>query len=163
MNRVTFQPGDQILFEGGATFDGNLKFDSQDMGLITVGSYGNGPATIDAGNSTGITVTDAGHFTIANLNVVGEGFTTNKGDGIRFTSDLPGVAQAGITVSNVAVSGFGKVGIDFIGTNGSRDFTNVAVTYSSADDNGNGGGDNGNDGGRCGHGDWNGGGGGGGN
>jgi hypothetical protein len=139
VNQVRFRPGDQILFQGGATFAGNLTFDSQDIGPITIGSYGNGRATIDAGTQTGILVTDAGHFTIANLDLVGAGFATNVGDGIRFTSDLPGVTQAGITVSDVSVSGFGQVGVDFLGSNGSRDFTNVSVTFVTANDNGNGG------------------------
>jgi hypothetical protein len=139
VNSVEFQPGDQILFEGGATFNENLAFDSQDMGPITVGSYGNGPATIDAGNKAGISVSDASHFTIADLDLVGSGFATNVGNGISFTSDLPGVAQSGITVSNVSVSGFGQTGVNFLGSNGSRDFDNVSVEYVSADDNGDGG------------------------
>jgi hypothetical protein len=71
--------------------------------------------------------------------LVGSGYATNGGDGISFTSDLPGVAQTGITVSNVAVSGFGQVGVNFLGSNGSRDFANVSVTFVSAGDNGNGG------------------------
>ncbi|HEV3301254.1 MAG TPA: right-handed parallel beta-helix repeat-containing protein [Planctomycetaceae bacterium] len=139
VNSVEFRTGDRILFEGGATFIGNLAFDSQDIGPITVGSYGTGPATIDAGNQTGISVYDAGLFTIADLNLVGSGFATNAGDGISFTSDLPGVAQIGITVSNVSVSGFGQTGVNFLGSNGSRDFANVSVTFVTANDNGNGG------------------------
>jgi hypothetical protein len=139
VDSVEFRPGDQILFEGGATFSGNLVFDSQDIGPITVGSYGNGPATIDAGKLTGISVSDASHFTIADLDLVGSGYATNLGDGISFTSDLPGVAQSGLTVSNVVVSGFGQVGVNFLGSNGSRDFDNVSVTFVSADNNGNGG------------------------
>lgn len=139
VNSVGFRPGDKILFEGGATFKGNLVFDSQDIGPITVGSYGNRPAIILAGNQTGISVSDAGHFTIADLQVIGSGYATNRGDGIRFTSDLPGVAQSGISVDSVVVSGFGQVGIDFLGSNGSRDFENVSVTFASANDNGNGG------------------------
>jgi hypothetical protein len=139
VDQVTFQPGDQILFQGGATFVGNLAFDSRDVGPITVGSYGNGRATLDAGDQTGILVTDAGRFTIADLNLVGSGFTTNVGNGISFTSDLPGVAETGITVSNVSVSGFGQIGVSFLGTDGSRDFSNVSVTYATADNNGAGG------------------------
>jgi hypothetical protein len=139
VDQVEFRPGDQVLFQGGATFVGNLTFDSQDVGPITVGSYGVGQATIDAGDQTGILVTDTGRITIANLRLVGSGFTTNVGDGISFVSDLPGVAQTGITVSNVSVSGFGQIGVSFLGTNGSRDFSNVSVTFVTADDNGAGG------------------------
>jgi hypothetical protein len=139
VNSVEFRAGDQILLEGSDTFNGNLVFDSQDIGPITIGSYGNGRATIDAGNQAGISVSDAGHFTIADLNLVGSGFTTNMGNGISFTSDLPGVAESDITVSNVAVSGFGQTGVNFLGSNGSRDFDNVSVSFVTANNNGNGG------------------------
>ena len=57
VNQATFQAGDQILFQGGANFSGNLAFNSQDAGTaaspVTVGSYGTGSATINAGTGTG--------------------------------------------------------------------------------------------------------------
>jgi hypothetical protein len=143
VNRESFRPGDQVLFQGGATFAGNLTFDAGDVGSstapITVGSYGRGTAKIKAGNGTGITVTDASNVTITNLKVVGSGYATNGGDGIRFTSDLPGVTVTGSAVSNVDVSGFGHAGIHFLGANGSGDFRGVSVTYASTHDNGDGG------------------------
>ncbi len=139
VNSVEFQPDDQILFEGGSTFDGNLAFNSQDIGPITVGSYGNGAANIDAGKGTAISVADSSHFTIADLDLFGSGFATNTGDGIEFTSDLPGVAQSGLSVSNVSATGFGQTGVNFLGSNGSRDFQNVSVTFVTANNNGNGG------------------------
>ena len=139
VNSVEFRGGDRILFEGGDTFDGNLAFDSQDIGPITVASYGNGPATIDAGNGSGILVSDASNFAIADLNLVGSGYATNQDDGIHFSSDLPGVAQTNLSVSNVSVEGFGQSGVNFLGSNGSRDFDNVSVRYVTSDNNGNGG------------------------
>jgi hypothetical protein len=143
VNQVIFRPGDQILFQGGATFAGNLAFDTQDIGLarahITLGSFGNGPATIAAGTGAGIAINNASFFTIANLEVVGSGFLTNQSDGIRFSSDIPGRALFGFVVDHVDVSGFGQVGIDFLGSNNSRDFAHISVTDSSANDNGNGG------------------------
>jgi Right handed beta helix region len=139
VNSVEFRAGDRILFEGGNTFSGNLVLDSQDIGPITVGSYGNGPATINAGKGTGILVSDTSHITIADLDLFGSGFATNTGDGIDFTSDLPGVAQTGLSVSDVSVSGFGQTGVNFLGSNGSRDFQNVSVTFVTANNNGNGG------------------------
>jgi hypothetical protein len=143
VNGVEFRPGDQVLFQGGATFAGNLTFDSADYGTaaapITVGSYGSGPATIVAGTGTGIAVADASNFTISNLNFVGSGHASNGGDGLRFTSDLPGMSVTGISVSNVDVSSFGQVGIHFAGANASGDFRGVSVTYCNTHDNGNGG------------------------
>jgi hypothetical protein len=143
VNRESFRPGDRILFQGGATFAGNLAFDLGSEGSaaapITVGSYDRGQATIEAGKGTGIAVTDASYFTIANLNVVGSGYASNGGDGIRFTSDLPDVTVKGATVRNDDVSGFGHVGIQFVGTNGSDDFRGISVSYSATHDNGDGG------------------------
>jgi hypothetical protein len=142
VNGVNFRPGDQVLFQGGATFAGHLAFDAADYGTaaaITVGSYGTGLATIAAGAGTGIAVADASNFTITNLTVVGSGYATNGGDGLRFTSDLPGMTVTGITVSNVDVHGFGQVGIHFAGSNGSGDFRSVSVSSCATHDNGNGG------------------------
>lgn len=143
VNRVNFRPGDQILFQGGATFPGHLAFDSQDLGTVAapimVGSYGTDPATIDAGNDTGISVVDAAHFTITNLRVVGSGYATNGGDGIDFTVDLPGVTLAGISINDVDVGGFGQVGIHITGVNSTGDYHDIAVTYASTHDNGYGG------------------------
>jgi parallel beta helix pectate lyase-like protein len=139
VDSVEFRPGDQILFQGGDTFAGDLTFDSQNLGPITISSYGAGTATIDAGTLTGISITNAGQFTITNLDLVGAGYATNLGDGMLITNDMPGVAQTGFTITNVVVSGFGRAGIYFHGVNGSRDFSNVSVTYVSAHDNGDGG------------------------
>ncbi len=143
VNHVNFRPGDRILFQGGSTFDGNLSFDSQDMGNasapITVSSYGTGVATIGAGMGSGISVYDAPNFRINNLVIAGSGYASNAGDGINFTNDLPGVAVNGITVANVDVSGFGHVGIHFVGTNGSGDFAGVSITHAAIHDNGYGG------------------------
>jgi hypothetical protein len=143
VNHVYFRPGDQVLFQGGATFDGNLSFGTQDIGLardpITIGSYGYGMATIAAGQGTGIAITNTSYFTIENLNVAGSGFLTNKSDGIRVTNDISGRAIFGFDIHDVDVSGFGHVGIDFVGLNGSADFAHISVTDSSAHDNGDGG------------------------
>jgi hypothetical protein len=138
VNKVNFQPGDRILFQGGASFAGNLSFDSGDLSMaaapITVGSYGTGRATIDAGAGTGISVADARDFRVLGLTIVGSGYSSNTGDGIRFVNDSAVAALDGFSVSNVDVSGFGHVGIHFVGLE-----DNVSVTYSSTHDNGEGG------------------------
>jgi hypothetical protein len=143
VNRVNFRPGDRLLFEGGATFSGNLSFDSQDRGTpadpVTVGSYGAGLATIDAGGGTGVSVADASDFTVADLRVLGSGFTANRGDGVNFTVDLPGVTLTGVTVTGVDVSGFGQVGVHVTGVNATGGYHGVTVTDSATHDNGYGG------------------------
>jgi hypothetical protein len=142
VNQATFQAGDQILFQGGANFSGNLAFNSQDAGTaaspVTVGSYGSGRATISAGTGTGISVYDTQGFTIQDLVIVGSGYSTNGGDGINFTDDKPGLNLAGITVNNVDVSGFGQVGIHFMATSGGS-YNGISISNCSTHDNGYGG------------------------
>jgi Right handed beta helix region len=142
VNLESFRPGDRILFLGGATFAGNLSLNLGTQGRagdpITVSSFGCGTATIDAGTNTGIAVTDASYVTITDLNVVGSGYN-NTGNGIQFTSDLPGVTVQKSSVRHVNANGFGHNGILFIGMNGSDDFRGISVSYSSTDDNGDGG------------------------
>jgi hypothetical protein len=145
INRVDqahFQAGDQILFQGGATFNGNLTLSKQDAGTavspITISSYGTGQATINAGTGTGIAVTDTQGITISNLVVVGSGYSTNPGNGIYFINNQSGVTLAGINVYNVEVSGFGHVGIHFVASNGGN-FSGISVTDSVSHDNGYGG------------------------
>jgi hypothetical protein len=143
VNRESFRPGDRILFLGGATFAGNLILGLGSQGSpadpITVGSYGGGPATIRAGTGTAIAVTDASYVTVTDLNVFGTGFNSNSGNGVLFTSDLPGVTVSGSTVSGVTASGFGHNGLFFVGANGSNDFRGISVTDSTTNNNGDGG------------------------
>src|SRR5687767_12466154 len=58
VNAFSFSAGDAVLFAGGSTFTGTVRFDAGDAGSppapITVGSYGGGRATIAAGNADGL-------------------------------------------------------------------------------------------------------------
>lgn len=141
INHINFQAGDQILFQGGATFNGDLLFNRQDAGTatapITIGSYGTGSATIKAGAGTGISLLNTQGFTIANLSIVGNGYATNTGDGINITNSRPGLTQAGIAINNVDVSGFGQVGIHVVSTKGV--YSGISITYAATHDNGYGG------------------------
>jgi Right handed beta helix region/Domain of unknown function (DUF4214) len=141
VNQATFQAGDQILFQGGANFSGNLAFNSQDAGTaaspVTVGSYGTGSATINAGTGTGISILNTQGIAITNLVIAGSGYSTNTGDGINITDNQPSTTLAGITVNQVAVSGFGHVGLHLVGTDGL--ISGVSITYASVHDNGYGG------------------------
>src|SRR5438552_8348260 len=134
VNQANFQGGDQILFEGGGNFKGNLAFSSP----VTVGSYGSGRATISAGAGTGITVYDTQGVTIQDLAIVGSGYSSNSGDGIKFTNDKPGLTLAGIAVNNVDVSGFGQVGIHVVATGGGS-YSGISITNCGTHDNGYGG------------------------
>jgi hypothetical protein len=144
VNAITFHPGDKILFQGGAAFAGNLKFTSADAGTaanpVLVSSYGSGRATIKAGSGNGITVLDAGGFTISQLNVVGPGLAAGTGNsggiGISFLNDSTTVTHLPHAyIDHVDVGGFGLCGMGIGGTRAGAGFTDVRITYSSAHDN----------------------------
>ncbi|MFN7139847.1 MAG: hypothetical protein ACK4UN_10960, partial [Limisphaerales bacterium] len=94
VNTIAFQPGDSILFAGGETFSGNVYFDSEDRGTsqnpITVGSFGIGRATINAGMEAGFYAYNTAGVVIRDLNFVGAGPRQNTKNGITFLTDLPG-------------------------------------------------------------------------
>jgi hypothetical protein len=149
-NLASFQPGDSILLQGGATFDGSLILGTQDVGTpgapLRVGSYGTGRATINAGTQSGIVVYDTQNIAITNLNIVGSGFQTNWGNGITFYNDL-GAMLSNFQVDQVDASGFGAPdgsllwgwGVAVAGTFNGSDFQNISITNTAAHDNGQGG------------------------
>ena len=123
-----FAPGDQILFESGQTFAGNLDLESPDqvmnMGTpdapITIGSYDPNdlanplpaPAPIDAGDGFGIRVYNAAGYHITDLTIQG-GWSPataagNAGDGIVFDGNLgTDIILHYVHIDHVVVSGFG--------------------------------------------------------
>lgn len=142
VNATTFSPGDRILFEGGQSFSGNLEFFNESgtpAQPITVASYGNGRATILAGNGNGITVYNRTGFVLRDLVIAGSGGATNTGRGVSFYTDLPGNARlTHIRLENLEVHGFRNGGIEFGAwpTDGSRTgYTDVRVTRCIARDN----------------------------
>ena len=110
VNNIDFEPGNQILFEGGRTFNGTVVFDSNDHGItgneVFIGSFGTGRATINAQNGSGLIVYDCNNVRIKNLNFIGSGRDEdNTGNGITFSycSD--------IIIDSVEVSGFQHSGL----------------------------------------------------
>jgi hypothetical protein len=107
-NRHTFRPGDRLLFAGGKTFAGSLVLGAEDAG-VTVGSYGEGRATIEAGAGTAVLVQDAAGVEVRDLVCVGEGRARNHGCGVAFVNTLPGhVRLKGARVRRVEARGFGR-------------------------------------------------------
>jgi hypothetical protein len=110
-------PGDQVWFEGGKTFVGNIEIDQADgndpMRPILFKSYGNGRATIQT-NSTlkcGFKATNTQGVVIDNLQFKGPGNGTVKDmDGVQFYSTLPAGYLSAIQLKNLEVSGFGFCG-----------------------------------------------------
>src|ERR671930_1106259 len=98
--------------------------DSTDVGTparpITISSYGNGRATIYAGDGTGILILNAAGFVIRELFIIGSGSTTNTGDGIFFFTDLPGdVKLPFIRIDHFDAARFGGYGIPICSHKGS--------------------------------------------
>lgn len=118
VNATSIRPGDAVLFEGGKSFEGNLRFDSNDgnggANAVTVSSYGSGRATILAGNGNGIDVYNTAGFKISNLIVAGNASTGVKNSGIQFYTDLDGDIKFDFAeIKNVEVYGFRDFGIVF--------------------------------------------------
>lgn len=110
VNRMDFEPGDRILFEGGQTFNGSIRFKLSDSGTpenqIELGSFGNGRAVIDAQTGTGLSATDCEYVIINNLNFTGIGRKDgNTGNGLSFSY------CSNIIVDSVEVSGFQHSGL----------------------------------------------------
>ena len=134
VNSMSIKPGDAVLFEGGKSFPGTLKFDSNDANggataPVTVSSYGTGRATILAGEGHGIDIYNTAGFKISNLIV--QGTPGEKNTGIQFYTDLSGDVKLDFAeITNVEVHGFKEYGILFGSWNGSVNntgYTNVLV------------------------------------
>src|SRR5688572_2441541 len=121
VNAVDFNPGDAVLFEGGATFSGTVRFGPEDAGTaaapVFVGSYGaGGRATIHGGDTDAIRADNAAGFEIADLRLVGSGVRNTALDtspaGINFSTNLPGnVKLQYLRVHDVEATGFWEAGI----------------------------------------------------
>ncbi|MHA6279529.1 hypothetical protein ACXYMT_05045 [Salinimicrobium sp. CAU 1759] len=136
INNMIIKPGDAVLFEGGKSFPGTLKFDSNDgnggaEAPVTVSSYGTGRATILAGNGHGIDIYNTAGFRIDNVIIAGNASTGIKNSGIQFYTDLGGDVKLDFAeVTNVEVHGFRDFGIVFGSWNGTVNntgYTNVLV------------------------------------
>ncbi|KON28672.1 hypothetical protein AC481_00880 [miscellaneous Crenarchaeota group archaeon SMTZ-80] len=148
INEMSFGPGDHILFHGGETFEGTLRFDEADLGSplnpIVISTYGKRRATIDAGGSSGIILSNTAGFEIKNLIVKGNwkanSQTGNEGTGIHVYTDYSNeVKRRYIRIDNVEVKGYKHVGISIDAMNGDEiqnGFEDVQITNCIVHDNG---------------------------
>ncbi len=140
INSSVFYPGDSILFEGGASFGGNIFFSALSRGTaenpIVVSSFGNGRAIINSGASFGIKAYNTAGFRIERLKLEGAGRAENKASGIEFYMDLAGTRLPYISIDSVEVSGFHDVGISIGSWKGSSGFDDISITHSTIHDNG---------------------------
>lgn len=126
---------------GGAGTSDSVKARQDDAkaGLITLGSYGRGRATIAAGVGTGILIQNAGGWRVTNLELRGSGRETNTSSGLIFRNTRPGDARFGrLRVDNIETSGFGQHGILVEGAASDKSqsgYRDVRITRCTAHDN----------------------------
>jgi hypothetical protein len=116
INAMNIAPGSTILFQGGQTFQGSIYFNNLDANdvanKVVLSSYGTGKAIINSGAAAGFYAYNTKGFTLSDLIFTGAGMSSNNTDGIMLYTDLPGnVKLEGITIKNVDVHNYGKVGI----------------------------------------------------
>ncbi len=145
VNATQLLPGDSVWFQANHTFIGNLRLtevkqrQTDEARIVTIGSYGLGKATIDAGFGTGFVAKNRGGVHLVNLNFVGAGASKNTGSGISFINTLPeGTKLSDIRIHRVDVSGFKHAGVNFTAQptdNSSSGFHNVRITNTTSHDN----------------------------
>lgn len=132
-SEFSFRPGDRLLLRGGAVFPGSLEFDATDslsgQRVLTVGSFGSGPATITATGGPAVYVHDTAGIEIHDLILVGE--ADRDSDGLTVFNETDRRLE-GVTISRVEVSGF-KNGISVGGT--ASGFRDVRISQSAVHDN----------------------------
>lgn len=136
LSTINFKPGDKVLLEGGQIFSGSILIDANDAGTaanpVTISSYGNGKAIINATNCTGIYSSNTGGTHISNLIIKGDG---SDHDGIdvfinQTTADIESIA-----IDSIEVYGFGGRGC-FIGAYSTdKGINHLSVQNSSFHDN----------------------------
>jgi len=109
-----YQPGDRLLLQSGAEYNGTLTLKIAGGGdprrPVEVTSDGDRPATIVAGDGDAVFCTDSG-LVIRNLRLKGPG-GGNRACGVRIFNGKPGGdKRSGIRISGLEVSGFGRAGI----------------------------------------------------
>lgn len=146
VNATQLLRGDSVWFKANQTFVGNLRLakvkqrQTDEACVVTIGSYGVGRATIDAGSGAGFIAKNRGGVHLVNLNFVGAGVSKNTGSGISFINTLPRSTKlSDIRIHQVDVSGFKHAGVNFIAQpidNSWSGFRNVRITNTTSHDNG---------------------------
>jgi hypothetical protein len=109
-----YLPGDRILLLGGESFEGGLVLGEPTLSdperPITIGSWGDGRATIRAGKGDAVRVANLGGVEIRDLIVVGDG-ESNEGRGIFVLNERGRERLEHVRVEDVDASGFRWAGI----------------------------------------------------
>jgi hypothetical protein len=116
INKVNSTPlsvGDEVYFQGGQTFQGNLELSNIYGGSVQriyISSYGTGNATIRATTGNAIDLNNSVYVVLAYINVQGPGWNLGA-----LNDDSRGVNFSGATshcvIDHVSVTGFHTAGI----------------------------------------------------
>jgi len=101
VNRLTFEPGDKVLFKSGGRWEGplNLKGSGTERNPIQVGRYGKGKAPLIAGEgkkSSAVLLENGSNWVIENLevtNTIPGGKRRNKMRGVHVEASAGGVFE----------------------------------------------------------------------
>ncbi|GGN22497.1 LamG-like jellyroll fold domain-containing protein [Streptomyces fuscichromogenes] len=104
VNSTTFTAGDQILFQAGGSWSGELapQGSGSSSGQITISSYGSGadPILNGAGATATIALTDQQYWTIQGLEITNTSSTTALRSGIQLQNDTTGILSGIHIVDN---------------------------------------------------------------
>src|SRR5688500_6444712 len=130
VNKAHLLNGDRVLFEGGATFTGNLLLDGTDGGTaaapVTLASFGTGRAVIAANSGDALVVYNRAAARISNLTF--RGASAPGTSGIVFYTDTPGSSPLSLVrLEDVEISGFGDHGIEIGAWSGAPGFADVRI------------------------------------
>lgn len=129
VNRQDLEPGDAVLFEGGAGFQGMLELNTGDSATadnpMLLSSYGAGRATINGGNGMAFKAEKCDYFTLRNLRFTGSGRKSgNQSDGVYIAG------CASFHIDSLEITGFQHSGLSIFQCN------DVRITQIYAHENG---------------------------
>jgi hypothetical protein len=129
VNSMNFSPGDRILFKGGFTYSGTLRFDCRDSGTegnrLVISSTGTKNAIIDGGVLGGLDANGCNYLTIKKLIFHGSGRKDGNGaEGLFITHCRQ------VEIDSIDIYGFQHSGLLV------HICDSVRITYVYAHDNG---------------------------
>ena len=110
VNRLELKSGDSVYFKAGEIFYGSLLLNMGSQGAklhpVMISSYGNGHATIDARDSTGVTLYKCSFLKLSHISLHGSGRKTGNVKNGLYILD-----SDNIVVDDLDISGFQKSGL----------------------------------------------------
>jgi hypothetical protein len=132
INNLKILPGDNILFEGGQTFNGSIYLDANDandnLNIVTISSYGNQQAIINSADNYGFYAYNTQGILLKDLVFTGSGTSTNFYNGVTFYADTAGDTKfSNITIYNLKINNYGGTGILIGSWNNNTGYNNVLI------------------------------------